>query len=123
MPTMTIEPALYQRMIQTASTQDVAPEDVLQEALQHYFWDLDRQKIRDEARQYRQKHAQIRETFLGQFVAIHEGEVVDHDAEFNLLYQRVREKFAPLPVMITQVQETADEVMIWRGFRTETSHS
>lgn len=123
MPTMTIEPALYQRMMQTASTQDVTPEDVLQEALRHYFWDLDRGKIRDEARQYRQKHAQLKEAFLGQFIAIHEGQVVDHDAEFAPLYKRVREKFAPLPVMITQVKDSADEMITRRGFRMELPHS
>lgn len=123
MPTMTIEPALYQRMMQTANTQDVTLEDVLQEALQHYFWDLDRQKIRDEAKQYRQNHAQLKETFLGQFVALHEGQVVDHDTEFMPLYQRVRGKFAPVAVMITQVRETADEIISRRGFRLETPHS
>lgn len=122
MPTMTIQSELYRRVKQTATAQAMTPEALLEEALQQYFWDMDRQKIKLEARTYRQHHAAIKEKFLGQYVALHQGQVVDHDEEFMALYGRVRQTFGPVAVMITQVEETADPVLVRRGFRLEPNH-
>ena len=121
MPTMMIEPELYRRVTQTATAQEMTPEAILEDALQHYFWDLDRQKIRVEAKHYRQQHADLKAKFLGQYVALHQGQVVDHDDEFRPLYERVRQTFGPAAVMITKVEETADPVLMRRGFRLESN--
>ncbi len=43
-----------------------------------------------------------RARYAGQFVAVHEGRVVDTDSDRSALYARVRERFGRQPILITE---------------------
>jgi len=66
---------------------------------------------------YHQRHAELKAQYLGQYIAMHEGQVVDHDADFPTLRQRIRQQFENTPVMITLVEEDAEQTLVRHGFR------
>jgi len=122
MPTITIEPKLYQRVETAASERKTSVDEVLADAARDYLWELDRQKISQESQAYRHMHADLKERFLGQYVAVHDGTVVDHDPDIQTLYKRIRQRYGRTPVMITLVEEEPVRTLIRRGFRLERTN-
>ena len=59
--------------------------------------------------------------YLDQYIAMHNGRLVDHDKVFATLRQRVREKYGRQPEMMTLVAETPEPVFLRRGFRIESA--
>ena len=53
-------------------------------------WELDRWKISEESQIYQRRHAELKAQYLGQYIAMHDGQVVDHDNDFVALRERVR---------------------------------
>ena len=119
MPTVAIEPTLYQRVEQAAIDSQVSTGEMFTQALRRYLWELDRRKIAEESKVYRRQHAELKDRYLGQYIAMHKGQVVDHDVDFQALRQRVRQRFGRTAVMITLVDETAEATLLRRGFRLE----
>lgn len=52
---------------------------------------------------------------------MHNGQVVDHDTDFQALRQRIRQRFGRTPVMITLVEDVAEQPLVRHGFRMETA--
>lgn len=121
MPTVAVESELYSRIEKTAQEREANINEIFNQAIRRYLWELDRRKISEESRIYRQRHAELKEEYLGQYVAMHDGRVVDHDADFQVLRQRVRQRFEHIPVMITLVEKTAEQSLIRHGFRMENN--
>lgn len=119
MPTVTLDPVLYRRVEQAAQEAQASPEAVLAVALRRHLWELDRRKIAEESKAYRRQHAELRAHYLGRYIAMHKGEVVDHDTDFQALWQRVRQRFGRTPVMITQVGHEPETILERPGFRQE----
>jgi hypothetical protein len=119
MPTITIESEQYRQLETIAQEQKTEPDSVVREALRRYFWEQSRLKISQESAFYRQHHSELKQRYLGQYIAMHQGQVVDHDADFQVLYQRVRGRIGKTPVMLTQVKEEPETTWVRRGFRSE----
>jgi hypothetical protein len=121
MPTVAVEPTLYSRVEQAALEHRVSIDEMLAMALRLYLWELDRRQISEESTIYRQRHAELQAQYLGQYIAMHHGQVVDHDTDFQALRQRIRQRFGRAPVMITLVEDVAERPLVRHGFRMETA--
>jgi hypothetical protein len=119
MPTVAVEPELYKRVEKAAQEHQVNVDGILAEAVRRYLWELDRRKVSEESARYHQQHAELVAQYLGQYIALRNGQVVDHDLEFRPLRQRVRQRFADTPVMITLVEPVAETALTRHGFRME----
>ena len=119
MPTISVEPELYEQLEAVAQAEETRPEAIAQEAFRLYLWEQSHHKIAQESAAYHERHAELKEQYLGQYIAMHQGEVVDHDADFQSLYQRVRQRYGKTPVMLTQVGEEPEVVLMRRGFRSD----
>lgn len=119
MPTVAVEPELYRRVEKAAQEFKLNVDSILADAVRRYLWELDRRKISEESARYRQQHAELVTRYLGEYIAMRDGQVVDHDADFQVLRQRVRQRFADAPVMMTLVEPVAEPVLTWQGFRVE----
>ena len=119
MPTVAVESGLYQRLEQVASVQKASPDDVFAEAVRRYLWQLDRRKISEESQIYQQRHAELRPLYLGQFIAMRDGQVVDHDADFAALRGRIWQRYGETPIMIRLVETEIDHPVTRHGFRVE----
>jgi len=119
-PHLVIEPQLYARVAQTADEHKIDIDRLLTEAIRRYLWELDRRRISEESLAYQQRHAELEAQYLGQYIAMCDGQVVDHGTDVIALRQRVRLRFGRKPVMITLVEEVAARPLVRHGFRTET---
>lgn len=120
-PTVAVELKLYRRVEEAAREYQVTVDEILARSIRLYLWELDRRKISEESVIYRQQHAELKSRYLGQYIAMHNGQVVDHDADFHALRQRVRQRFGRTPVMITLVEDVAERPLVRHGFRMENA--
>ena len=121
MPTVAIEPRLYRRVKETALEHKVSIGEILAKSVRLYLWELDRRKISKESKVYRQRYAELKEQYLGQYIAMRNGQVVDHDPDFQTLRQRIRQCFGRTPVTITLVEDVAERPLVRHGFRLEAT--
>ena len=119
MPTIAVAPELYRRVEEASLEHKASTGEILAEAIRRYLWELDRRKISKESNIYRQRHAELKAQYLGQYIAMHNGQVVDHDTDFQTLHQRIRQRFGRTPVMITLVEDVAERPLVRHGFRME----
>ncbi|MDE3090556.1 MAG: hypothetical protein KGJ80_14340 [Chloroflexota bacterium] len=94
-------------------------EEVLTRAVTHYRHELGHRKIEVEVEAYRRKHPRLRARYLGEYIAMHNGRVVDHDRDGSALYWRVRSRFARTPVLVRQVTDEPGRVIRTHGLRLE----
>jgi len=123
MPAVAIESELYKRAEEAAREQDATIGDILAEAVRRYLWELERRKISEEYAIYRRRHAELKSRYLGQYIAMHDGQIVDHDADFQILHQRIRQRFDRTPILITVVEDDPESSFIRHGFRMEAARS
>ncbi len=109
------EGALVWQIEQLAAQTAQPVEKVLATAVETYLDQLERDGIRAETRAYWAMRDQLLVQYPGQHVAIHEGKVVDHDADVALLEQRARQRFGLLPVLIAPVKPGSPSEFRWRG--------
>jgi hypothetical protein len=121
MPTVAVEAELYKRVKEAALEHETSVDAILAEAVRRYLWELNRRKISEESKIYRQRHAELKARYLDQYIAMHNGQVVDHDTDFQALRQRIRQRFERAPVMITLVEDVAERPLVRQGFRMETA--
>lgn len=75
------------------------------------------QKIREEAARYRAQHSVLFPIYAGQYIAMLNGELLDHDAEIGPLYHRIRARYGDAPVLITPVTDEPLPVLNMRSTR------
>ncbi len=63
---------------------------------------------------YQAMHSQLHQTHAGQHVAIYGQKLIDSDVSGAALYKRIRREFPGEFVLITPVEEKAEEVIIVR---------
>jgi hypothetical protein len=121
MSTVAVEPGLYKRVEEAAVEHKASVDEILNEAIRRYLWELDRRKISEESEIFHRRHAELKAQYLNQYIAMHNGQVVDHDADFSTLRQRVHQRFGHTPVMITLVEDVIERPLTRHGFRLETA--
>jgi hypothetical protein len=62
-------------------------------------------KIDQEQRHYEAQHAVLKTTYDGQYIAMHDGQVVDHDVARVALSRRIRKQYGKTAVLITRVSD------------------
>jgi hypothetical protein len=72
-------------------------------------------QIEREQRSYEAQHATIFASYAGQYIVMHDGQLVDHDQDRVALIQRVRARFGDEPVLITPVLPDARQHILSRS--------
>lgn len=102
------KPELVERLEAIASTQQTTPEALLHQAVSEYLDRVAHQKIAAESTAYKKLHPQLVKRYLEDYVALHNGEVVDHDPDVRSLHLRIRKKFGRVPILLRQVTQEID---------------
>ncbi len=119
MGTITLSPQLMNELEQVATEQAVKTEELLETAVLAYLRQLGREKIKAEAEAFRAMHPELVKQYMGRYVALHEGEMVDHDEDLQTLHNRIRQRFGRQAVLIRQVTTEPDRVFVMRSPRLE----
>ncbi len=72
-----------------------------------------------EMRTYIALHPMLKEKYLGQYVAIYQGKLIDHDPDHEALYRRIDAQYPDEFVWISPVEEEAIPTLTFRSPRIE----
>jgi hypothetical protein len=97
-------------------------DELLNKALKSYRRQLEEAKIEAEKQEYLRQHTQLKQTYLGQFIAMHHGQVIDHDQKFETLHRRIRQKYGREAILMRRVEEEPDRPLVWRSPRIHWSN-
>ena len=96
---------LRESLEQDAELAETSISELVNEAVEQFIKERQRTKLSEEVAAYTAMFTQLRESHLGQWVALHEQKLVDQDWDGSALYERVRAKYGRTPVLIRQVTE------------------
>jgi len=113
------EPTLVRQIERLASETTRPVENVLETAVRIYLDDVEQEAIHAETQAFWAMHDELLGTYPGQYVALYQSNVVDHDEDGSRLEKRVRERFGLLPVLIAPVKPGQRRDLLWLGGRIE----
>jgi hypothetical protein len=61
-------------------------------------------QVEQEKRAYLQLYPQLKKQYAGQYVAIHNSQLVDHDVDYGALFERIDDRYPDTFVWLTQVE-------------------
>ena len=79
--------------------------------------EADEAAITREMEAYVALHPSLKANYLGQYVAILDGQLVDHDGDPSALYQRIVARYGDRFVWLTAVEEEALTTLVFRSPR------
>lgn len=114
------KPELVKELEQVATAQNTTAEELLNRVVSDYLDKLAHQKIQAESIAFGELHHQLVAKYLGDYVAIHNGKVVDHDTDVRTLHLRIRKRFGRTPVLLRQVaQDVEQQDLVFRSPKLE----
>lgn len=116
MSQITLPDKTVEKLEQFASSQGTNATEILLKLVEDYLADhMPTQplsshdgrfaKIEAEQKRYEAIHATLLNLYSGQYIAMHDGEVVDHDFDRVGLSRRVRSRYGSIPLLIVQVRD------------------
>lgn len=118
---LTLPEQVYDQVEQMARADSRAVEDVLAEVIKQsvpiFSIDPNRPAMLREQAAYRTMHSDLLEKYEGQFVAVYQGQVIDHDANDLELSERVRLKLPSEVVLVRQVLPQPERILYFRSPR------
>ena len=112
-------PGLIERIHNVARETNRDTTQVVETAVQAYLDQLDREKIHEEAEAFWAMQADLIARYPGEYVAVHQGRVVDHDPDVVRLERRVTERWEEAAVLITPVTNEPRRDLSTVSFRLE----
>jgi len=106
---------MFTELTPIAEQENKEISELVNEALRQYLWEAKERKIDREMEAYRTMHIELKQRFLGKYVAIHNGELVDHDADRHVLSRRVRQEYRSVAVLITPVEEKPEREFLMQS--------
>jgi hypothetical protein len=110
MITVPIRDDLYRPIQQMAHQEHVTIEVLVNEWLTRQLALAHEEKIKEEAVRFQEKHAELLTHYAGEYIAMQNGEVLDHGPDLRNLYLRIKNRYTNVPVLITQVTENPKPV-------------
>jgi predicted transcriptional regulator len=121
--TLSVPEDLYQRVERVASTMQRNVIDVMVETIAAAFTpypeDPQRAAMEAEISAYEAMHTELLKAYLGQYVAIYQGKLVDFDGDPVALHQRIALTYPGKTVLSRKVQKDAAPVIHIRSPRLE----
>ncbi len=102
-----------------ADTKGTSTEKLAERAIRQFLRDETRRMIQRESQAFRTMHAELLTRYPGQYVAVYQGRVVDHDTDQLALFLRVDEGYPQAPLLIKQVLPEPEEIYTFRSPRFE----
>lgn len=115
-----VEQQFQNKLEQLAQSLGKTAEQLVNEAISEHLERLNEQRLQAETVAFEQLHPQLRTNYLGQFVAVYQGQVVETAEDFESLFLRIQRQYGELPVLIRQVSDSPHETWHFRSPRLES---
>lgn len=109
MPVIEIKQHWVDELVELQQESSAMPiHDIVERVLQQYLFRQRQEKIARERRWYEAHHPDLVQQYRGQYVAVHNGRVIDKDQEGRALSKRVRQKYGRLAIAIIHIADTPE---------------
>ena len=98
-------------------------QEFVDKAIRIYLAQCQREKIRVEAEAFERQRDFLLSQYAGEYVAINEGQVIDHDEDLRSLHLRVHERLGRVSVLLRKVSTEPSSELIFRSPRFEATLS
>ena len=115
MATLSIAEETVTGLWQIADSLGITIEVLADKAIRCYLRQEAERKIRGEEQHFRAQHARLLDEYAGQFIAMHEGQVIDSDTDELALYLRICQTHPMVGVLIKQVTPALEDVWVMRS--------
>ena len=109
--TMGLDEKTSHQLEQLARVRSTEPAKLAHDAIRPFLRDEGRRIIEQESKAFQRLHPELLRTMPGEFVAVHHGQVVDHDSDQLALFRRVEEAYVGQPVLIRQVRPEIEQTI------------
>lgn len=110
MMTVTIQEQTARQLTKLADKQATSPQAVVERAIRELLRAEANRILGHEMEIFRALHPMLLQTYHNQFVAIRQGQLIDHDPDQLSLYLRVDEQYPDEVILIKQVLPSIEEV-------------
>ena len=117
MDALNVRPDTMSQLRRVAHSKGTKPEDLADRAIRQFLRDEARRMMQHESDAFRRMHADLLARYPNEYVAIHQGQLVDHGADQLALLARIEDRFPDVPVLIRQVLPEPDEIFNFRSPR------
>jgi predicted transcriptional regulator len=114
METIELRPDLREQVEEAARLESRSVQEIVNEALAEYLQTQDRAVIDREQKAFERMHAELLASHRDQWVAIHDGKLVDSAENISTLNARVRKNFGRKPILMTPVTDSPVRILHWR---------
>ncbi len=118
---LTLSDEVYEQFLQMAEAEQRSIADVIVDVIAPvspiFSVDPRRPAMLQEQAAYKAMHPQLLEHYEGQYVAVFQGQVIDHDQDIGSLVQRVNRDLPEEVVLVKQVTAKSDRVLRFRSPR------
>lgn len=119
--TLTIPEAIYEQATSIADSTQQPVDKVFEDALEQVFSPFPlhekHSQMAQEVEAYKAMHSRLIETYLGKYVAVFNGKVIDHDKDVVALSLRINEKLPDEVVLIRRVELASERILNMRSPR------
>ena len=123
MISITLKPELAEQIEHLAGKEQTSAEALVEKAIRAYIVQTSREKIRRETEAFNEQLESFLVMYPGRYVAIHNGQVIDHDPDLRTLHLRVFDRLGHTPVLLKQVTTEPERELVFRSPRLERNRS
>jgi hypothetical protein len=110
---------LVEQLEQVARWKGIEVEQAAHDALVRYIGRLGREKIERESEAFEAMRAEWLKRYAGQYVAVHEGHVVEHAPNLRALRRKVYARFGHTPILHKRIMNEPEREIVIRSPRLE----
>lgn len=114
-----IDKQLYTQFERFAEQKNDSVQMLAERIIRDYMRQEKRTLMQQEIKAYQAMHTELLANHLGQYVAIHQGKLVDYDDEELPLYLRISKSYSDAPVLLRQVTPDVEVTITVRSPRLE----
>lgn len=104
---------------QVADRLGESAESLADRAIHQFLRQIAERKIAQEEEYFQTQHNLLLQTYHGQYIAMHDGQVIDSDQDELVLYLRIRQQYPLIGILIKKVITEPDEIWTFRSPRME----
>lgn len=117
--TISLKQDLADQISSLAGKSQANAEAFVDKALRTYLAQFRREKIRAETEAFNQQYQQLLAEYEGQYVAVHNGQIIDHHDDLRTLHLRVFDQLGHTPVLLKKVRGQPDRELVFRSPRIQ----
>jgi hypothetical protein len=106
---------LLRQVEELAAEYSMDVNEFLAIAVRSYLRQVEQEAMQANITAFKSQHSQLQRVYWNEYVAYHQGELVDHDKDFQALHKRVRQSFGRQPVLLRLVTGEPERTWTYRS--------